>query len=138
MGTYLPLFVYGTLRPGQPAWRLVAGAVVKRVPATARGRWVGTGRAFPAVSFTQEGAEIPGELLWLWPDWFERTILAIDAYEAAPTLFHRVKINVCTAHGEEAAYAYQWGPALTVSRARDTEATVPWKPGTSAAQPERS
>ena len=63
-----PLFVYGTLRPGEPASTLLLGAVERVEPAIARGRHLDLSESYRAVVFDEEGEEIAGELMWLRAD----------------------------------------------------------------------
>lgn len=108
--SYLPLFVYGTLREGESAAGLIEGTVVHRAAACAMGRREDVGAHYPAVTFGVADEEISGELLWLDRDQFARTIAGLDAYEGVPTLFRRVRIRVRTGDEELEAYAYEWVP----------------------------
>lgn len=106
--TYLPLFVYGTLREGESASDLIEETVVRRAAAHAVGRREEVGAHYPTVTFTVAGEEIPGELLWLDRDRFARTIAKLDAYEGVPNLFRRVRIQARAGDETLEAYAYDW------------------------------
>src|SRR5687767_14272359 len=107
---YLPLFVYGSLRSGDRAARLVDADVISREPAVARGRKVDTGAWYPGVVFDY-GREVPGELLWLNQNAFLIVLERLDAYEGVPSLFRRVRVTVAAKSGPTEAYAYEWKAA---------------------------
>ncbi|MGH2752026.1 MAG: gamma-glutamylcyclotransferase family protein [Actinomycetota bacterium] len=106
-GDQLPLFVYGTLRRGERAAHLLAGAVRARALARARGARLALDLDYPAVSFAGD-QEVEGELVWLDPQRFDVIMALIDDYEGAPDLFERVQVMVATDHGEVEAHAYEW------------------------------
>ncbi|MGH2734377.1 MAG: gamma-glutamylcyclotransferase family protein [Actinomycetota bacterium] len=105
--TGLPLFVYGTLRPGEAAAPLLLGVVERVEPATARGRHLQVSESYPAVIFDETG-DVTGELMWLRADREEEVLARLDTYEGVPHLFRRVRITVTCGSDELDAYAYEW------------------------------
>ncbi len=108
----LPLFVYGTLRPGDAAWEIVADVAEPIGEATVPGTLHDPGHGWPAAALTDPGAEagaVHGVLLQprsagVAPDLVARA----DRYEGAPTLFRRVAVVASTPAGRRWAMAYTW------------------------------
>jgi gamma-glutamylcyclotransferase (GGCT)/AIG2-like uncharacterized protein YtfP len=77
----LPLFVYGTLRPGTPGFATyLEGATLSVRPATVRGRlWLHAGEEYPFLTAGEE--EIHGELIEVEDAAWERIMAALDKYE---------------------------------------------------------
>jgi gamma-glutamylcyclotransferase (GGCT)/AIG2-like uncharacterized protein YtfP len=71
------LFVYGTLRPGQAAWALVAGHVVRSVPGTVRGAMYAFPLGYPGL--VDGDGTVQGELLWLAD--LDAALPLLDDYE---------------------------------------------------------
>jgi gamma-glutamylcyclotransferase (GGCT)/AIG2-like uncharacterized protein YtfP len=73
------VFVYGTLQPGQPAWRLIEPELAGHpVPATIGGTLYDTGLGYPALRLG-EGPGVPGHVLGLASP--RRALPALDRYE---------------------------------------------------------
>jgi gamma-glutamylcyclotransferase (GGCT)/AIG2-like uncharacterized protein YtfP len=106
--TYLPLFVYGSLREDGVSRVALGHVVLRRVEAVAYGRWEEGTFGFPAASFAETIERIPGELLWLRPERFAQAIAKLDEYEGVPTLFRRVRVRAHAGSEEVDAYAYEW------------------------------
>lgn len=106
--TGLPLFVYGTLRPGEAAASLLVGVVERVEPATARGRHLQVSETYPAVIFDEAGDDVTGELMWLRADRDEEVLARLDTYEGVPHLFRRVRVTVTCGSDKLDAYAYEW------------------------------
>ncbi|MFP4634663.1 MAG: gamma-glutamylcyclotransferase [Nitriliruptoraceae bacterium] len=110
----LPLFVYGSLQPGQAGWPLIDGDVEVVGPARAAGQLYDSGHAWPAARLpaVEPGAAPPGVqgtvLTVRDPDAAPALLERIDAYEGAPELFTRSSVLVETAEGRRFALAYQW------------------------------
>lgn len=104
----LPLFVYGTLRPGAEAWEVAATWVVRTAPAVARGRLVPAGLPYPTAIFDAAGGPLPGNLLWLDPGRFSEAMREMDDFEDVPDLFERVVVEVEAEGRSLRAYAYRW------------------------------
>lgn len=94
------LFVYGTLREGQAARRMIAGHVARAEPATTDGALV----AFPDYPGVVEGTgTIHGELVWLTD--LLTAFALLDAYEGDD--FLRILQRVRRQDGtEEVAWCY--------------------------------
>ncbi|GIW70744.1 MAG: gamma-glutamylcyclotransferase [Planctomycetota bacterium] len=108
----LPLFVYGSLRPGAAAHAEVCGAVLRSEPA-----WVaGTLYDLPAQGFPALVAEgtgrVRGDLLWF--DRVAAALVRLDAYEdCAPDGSGCYERCVVQAHplrggGGQPAWCYVW------------------------------
>jgi len=107
------LFVYGTLRPGDVRWHLLAPFVVDQGrPDTTAGRLFDTGLDYPAAMFGGHGT-IHGESFALLESSIEQALALLDEVEdVVGGDYSRVAIT--TACGLTAwAYAYGAGLALT-------------------------
>lgn len=112
----LPLFVYGTLRPGEAAWDLVADLVEPVGDATVPGTLHDSGHGWPAAVFDDDPAGQRGEVhgVLLTPrstDVAPELLARVDRYEGAPTLFRRVVVRAATSAGQRWALAYGWAGA---------------------------
>lgn len=76
----LPLFVYGTLLPGQPNAQLLAGAVVRSQPATFNGGRLFDMGAYPML-IEQDASPVVGRLLHLKRPLYHETVARLDALE---------------------------------------------------------
>jgi len=116
-----PVFVYGTLRPGQPNWERLLATRAERVVA---GRLAGVvlldcGR-YPAAVERPGGAGAAGEVVWIRPGAWPGVVAALDQLEgydpADPErLFDRVARPVETADGPVDCWVYLAGPMLAGS-----------------------
>jgi len=107
------LFVYGTLRPGDVRWPLLAKFVADEgVEDTALGRVFDTGLDYPAAVFDGEGT-IRGRTYALRDDRLDEALAVLDEEEdTVAGLYRRVRIT--TGLGTVAwAYAYGVGLDLT-------------------------
>ncbi len=101
------LFVYGTLRPGQPRWPFLAPFVTDEGhDDSAHGALHDTGSGYPAARFDHHGT-IHGRVYELRLDRLDEALRVLDEVEGAVVdLFHRVSIT--TASGTT-AWAYEYG-----------------------------
>jgi gamma-glutamylcyclotransferase (GGCT)/AIG2-like uncharacterized protein YtfP len=76
---HLPLFVYGTLMSGQPAFHLVAPSVMRSTQAVVYGLVMHDAGAYP-VALPGEGC-IVGEVLWLSDAGYVSLLDILAAYE---------------------------------------------------------
>lgn len=97
------IFVYGTLRPGEPRWPLVEDAVVRTEPAEVRGTLWDTGKGYPAAVFGTKGS-VPGDVVWIDPERWRGVIDWLDRIEGEGTLYRRVVVD--TSAGT--AVSYEW------------------------------
>ncbi len=77
----LPLFVYGTLMTGQPAFPLLAGAVVRSALASLRGLALYNVGRYPLAAPAAPESQIAGELHWLRAADYPARLARLDAYE---------------------------------------------------------
>ena len=106
------LFVYGTLRPGQPRWQHLAPFVVDDGhDDSVTGVLYNTGNGYPAARFAERGS-IHGRVYELQSDRLEEGLRVLDEVEGAVLdLFGRVAVT--TSSGVEAwAYEYHGSEAL--------------------------
>lgn len=104
----LPLFVYGTLRPGRRYWPRVAELVDVVGDATCPGSVVDTPFGWPAADLSAPG-RFPGILLQPRdPDAAREAVRVTDEIEGAPSLFQRRAVPVRTADADRWAIAYEW------------------------------
>ncbi len=84
------LFVYGTLKPGASAWRLLEPFTAgDPVPASLPGVLYDTGRGYPALLLSGPG-EVPGWLVTLRSP--AAALSAMDDYEGAE--YQRVRVTL--------------------------------------------
>lgn len=117
----LPIFVYGTLRPGGKNYlHFLAGRTVDEVTATAEGQlyFVADG-GYP---YVEPGPGlVSGELIYLDPHHYEETLQAVDELEEydpdneAHSVYLRRSTTVFLADGNPAAaWIYYWNcPSIT-------------------------
>lgn len=118
MGRQRPVFVYGTLRPGQPNWERLLAERTARVVA---GRLPGValldcGHYPAAVERTGAGGAI-GEVVWIRPVAWPAVLASLDhleGYDPAETepLFVRVVLPVDTDDGPVDCWVYLAGRRL--------------------------
>lgn len=104
----LPLFVYGTLRPGESRWPALRDMVERSEEASVMGRLFDTGRGYPALSLA--GAdEVPGMLLHLAPDAAVRAMREADSIEGHPQIYVRTLVRL---NDRRLAWTYVWAAEL--------------------------
>ncbi len=100
------LFVYGTLRRGEPRWPYLAPYLDgDLVPDTVRGHLFDTRRGYPAAVFGQDGT-IVGDVGRLALDRLAEALAVLDEIEGAVHDLYR-RVVVTTANGV-AAWAYEF------------------------------
>ena len=106
----LPVFVYGTLRPGRGnyGWAL-SGRTVNEEPATLAGAVMHHGPGFPYV-VTGDGVVV-GDLIEVDPAAYDDVMASLDALEGyrparRSNLYDRVVTSVRTATGPRKAWVY--------------------------------
>ena len=120
----LPVFVYGTLRPGQKNYtRFLAGRTTEELPATVSGRlYIAEEGGYP---FLQPGEGwVIGTLMFLTPDQHATTLKQLDHLEnydpenEATSLYLRRRTNAILADGSRVpAWVYFWNqPGLSGRR----------------------
>lgn len=107
------LFVYGTLRPGDVRWSLLARYVADDgVDDTARGQVFDTGLDYPAAIFG-DGGTIRGRTYRLRDDRLDEALVVLDEEEDTVAGLYR-RVEITTGLGTPAwAYAYGTGLDLT-------------------------
>lgn len=106
----LPLFVYGTLRPGERYWPRIADLVDVVGEGTCPGSVVDTRFGWPAAEPAPAG-RFEGVLLRPRdPDAARRLFATTDRIEQAPTLFRRRAMPVTAAGHQQWAIVYVWAP----------------------------
>ena len=108
------LFVYGTLRPGEVRWPILASFVVGEGHDDAvAGSLFDTGAGYPAALFGGEH-RIHGRTYELVADSIGRCLELLDEEEGAVDgLYHRVAVRSL---GGTDVWAYQYGGGLTLTR----------------------
>jgi len=103
----IPIFVYGTLKPGGVYHGRVSAWVVYALDASVRGEMYDTGLGYPAAVFGGNDV-VPGVLLHVPADALDRVLEVMDEIEEEGKEFRRVRVH--TLDGIE-AIAYEWmGP----------------------------
>jgi gamma-glutamylcyclotransferase (GGCT)/AIG2-like uncharacterized protein YtfP len=116
----LPFFVYGTLKPGEPNYRLLlAGRTVEETPASLTGAALFTEGPYPFL-LTAPDLVLPGDgvvwgaLIAVPPGQYTAVLAELDALEGyaeggADNLYERVICEVATAEGPRQAWVYVAG-----------------------------
>jgi gamma-glutamylcyclotransferase (GGCT)/AIG2-like uncharacterized protein YtfP len=117
----LPVFVYGTLRPGEKNYRrYLAGRTVDEVAATAEGQlYFVVDGGYPYVEPGR--GTVAGELVFLDPRRYTQTLRGVDALEEydsdneSHSIYLRRRTTVTLADGSRiAAWIYYWNcPQIT-------------------------
>jgi gamma-glutamylcyclotransferase (GGCT)/AIG2-like uncharacterized protein YtfP len=114
------VFVYGTLKPGQGRWSVLAPFVLPTGDdgaSAVSGLLYDTGYGWPAAVFdTAAGADVPGTVLTLRPESVAQALDTLDAVEGVRSgLFHRMLVEV----DGQSCWAYHWpGPVAGFQRIR--------------------
>jgi gamma-glutamylcyclotransferase (GGCT)/AIG2-like uncharacterized protein YtfP len=120
---HLPLFVFGTLRRGQPNHDRLAGCFLRMTPA----RLPGFGKRHPLMIVRRAGDAVEGEACFVRPDAWDRTIRACDDLEGIPPgtargpEYRRIKVQVETSDGPLVAWAYVHPETMPDSRLEAAE-----------------
>jgi gamma-glutamylcyclotransferase (GGCT)/AIG2-like uncharacterized protein YtfP len=109
---HLPLFVFGTLRRGQPNHHYLAGTFDRWLPATLRdyGR-ISAEYGFPAIAPSRSEV-VEGELYFIRADIYGATLARCDELEDIPPgqtegpYYRRIEVAVETGEGPFLAWAY--------------------------------
>lgn len=116
-----PVFVYGTLRPGQPNWeRLLAGRAQRVVTGRLPGVVLLDCGHYPAAVERPGARGAIGEVVWIPATAWPAVLAALDHLEGydpaeAHRLFDRVVRPVQTADGPVDCWVYLAGPMLRAS-----------------------
>jgi gamma-glutamylcyclotransferase (GGCT)/AIG2-like uncharacterized protein YtfP len=108
---YLPIFVYGTLRPGQENYdRFVLGKTAREVPAVLPAHAMFVLGGYPCITEDAGLGDVIGDVLYLLPELFPKVLAALDQLEgyvpgdpSSPYL--RVRCSVRTGDGGEPPHA---------------------------------
>lgn len=111
----LPVFVYGSLRPGSIHYdRLLKGKTVSETPARVRGSLY-THVSLPWPCLIPGGDVVKGELIHIATDVYDKVMAALDDWEdydphdKPGSLYLRKVVTAMTADGrEEQAWCYFW------------------------------
>ncbi|MFI9723249.1 gamma-glutamylcyclotransferase family protein [Streptomyces sp. NPDC052396] len=127
---HLPVFVYGTLRPGQHNYaRYLRGHTLTEQPARLLGAALYAGPGYP-YAVPAAHSTVHGDLVTLTLDHYAATLAALDALEgcapgAPDNLYDRVAREVVQANGAHTqAWVYLAAPALA-RRLRSTGTLIP-------------
>jgi gamma-glutamylcyclotransferase (GGCT)/AIG2-like uncharacterized protein YtfP len=79
---YLPIFVYGTLRPGQVNYhRFVHGKTAHEAPAVLPDHAMFVLGRYPCITADAHSGAVIGDLLYLLPELFQEVLAALDQLE---------------------------------------------------------
>lgn len=104
----IPLFVFGTLRRGEPNHHYLDGFYDRMLPAVLPG-YV---RVAPLMIAERDGAEVIGEVYFLTESRYDRTLAGCDELEEIPPgmlighEYERRLVRITTAEGSMDAWAY--------------------------------
>lgn len=104
----LPLFVFGTLRRGERNHHYLLGSYSRSIPAVLEG----FGKRNPLMIVRREGERVTGELYFVRPDAWDRTMAGCDDLEGiapgeeAGRHYRRLRVTVSTNEGDIDAWAY--------------------------------
>jgi gamma-glutamylcyclotransferase (GGCT)/AIG2-like uncharacterized protein YtfP len=109
---FLPLFVFGTLRRGEPNHGYLEGRFERWLPGTLQDyeRTI-AGHGFPAIA-PAIGQKVTGELFFIREELFPQTLKSCDLLEDIPPgeltgrYYRRAQVVVETAAGNFTAWAY--------------------------------
>ncbi len=107
-GKYRPLFVFGTLRRGEPNHHYLAGFYERVVSAVLPGYE----RVAPLMIAARDGAEVVGEVFFLTESRYNQTLAGCDELEELPPgmlvghEYERRLVRITTAEGPLQAWAY--------------------------------
>ncbi|MCQ4043599.1 gamma-glutamylcyclotransferase family protein [Streptantibioticus rubrisoli] len=113
----LPVFVYGTLRPGEANHGLLRGRTAAETPAVLSGALLYEGPGYPYAVDDPGGGEIHGELIDPLPQVYEAVLADLDRLEeyvpgAPGNLYERVAREVRPTSGRpRSAWVYFAAPA---------------------------
>jgi len=108
------LFVYGTLRSGQPARPLVARHVARWEPASTTGRMVAFPLGYPGL-VEDPTSRVVGELVWLEAATLAAALEELDAFEGDEYV-RMLKPVQRQDGGEEVAWCYVLADEAAVTR----------------------
>jgi gamma-glutamylcyclotransferase (GGCT)/AIG2-like uncharacterized protein YtfP len=106
------VFVYGTLKPGQPRWPVLARFAVRAGAdslASAQGELFDTGYGWPAAVFDSRfNEQVYGAVVTVRSESVDEALATLDAVEdVAGGLFRRILVEI----GGQPSWAYEWpGP----------------------------
>ena len=137
---YLPIFVYGTLRPGQENYdRFVLGKTTCEVPAVLADHAMFVLDGYPCITEDTGTGDVIGDALYLLPELFPEVLAALDQLEGytpgnASSPYLRVRRSVRTGEGDggeppraSLAWVYVGGePALLRRPACDQVPSGDW------------
>jgi gamma-glutamylcyclotransferase (GGCT)/AIG2-like uncharacterized protein YtfP len=103
---YLPIFVYGTLRPGQENYdRFVLGKTTREVRAMLADHAMFVLDGYPCITEDSGAGDVIGDALYLSPELFPAVLAALDQLEGytpgnASSPYLRVRRSVRTGEGD--------------------------------------
>jgi gamma-glutamylcyclotransferase (GGCT)/AIG2-like uncharacterized protein YtfP len=102
----IPVFVYGTLRPGDSRFGHIEGGVGRHEPAQVRARIIATGADYPGLELSNSAAYVvEGVLLHPNASGLAGWMKLLDRIEGHPQLFSRV---LCRVEDGRLAWVYVW------------------------------
>lgn len=116
-----PVFVYGTLRPGQPHWEAFLAAAAERVmPGRLTGVELLDCGHYPAGVERPGSAGVVGEAVWVRPGMWRATLAGLDHLEGydpsdGDRLYDRVIRSIDTVDGPVDCWVYLAGRVLARS-----------------------
>lgn len=116
-----PVFVYGTLRSGEPGHHLIGSGASVSAGARLRGAALAVAPSgwYPYLYLTRDHREVTGELVRLDPAGYETTLAALDEWEEFHGAGHpdneyeRMLLAVLVGSAEVLAWVYTVDPSRT-------------------------